>query len=102
MPKRLYFPLFHKLPPGAKAIDRRGDWGNPHKVGQPGVPDRATAVALYEQCLLAGILTGYKSGRPLTVADAKRELGGFDLVCCGCEQDGLPCHGDVLLRYANA
>jgi Domain of unknown function (DUF4326) len=102
MPRRLYFPLFQTLPPGAKAIDRRGDWGNPHKVGQPGVPDRATAAALYERDLLAGNLKGYRSGRALTIADAQRELRGHDLVCSGCQLDGLPCHGDVLLRYANA
>lgn len=102
MPKRLYLPMFHKLPPGAKAIDRRSDWGNPHKVGSPGVPDRATAVMLYERDLLAGTLKGYKSGRPLSVEHAKRELRGFDLVCSGCKEDGLPCHGDVLLRVANS
>ena len=102
MPKRLYFPMFHKLPPCVKVIDRRSDWGNPYVVGSPGVPDRATAVALYERDLLAGNLKGYKSGRPLRIADAKRELRGFDLVCFGCKEDGLPCHGDVLLEVANA
>ena len=102
MPRRLYVPRGHKFPPGAKAIDRRSDWGNPHKVGSPGVPDRATAVTLYERDLLAGTLTGYKSDRHLTVEDAKRELCGLDLVCSGCKDDGLPCHGDVLLRYANS
>ena len=103
MPKRLFFPMFHKIPPGSKAIDRRCDWGNPCKVGQPGVPDRATAaVALYERDLLAGTLKGYRSGRPLTVEDAKRELRGWDLVCCGCKEDGLLCHGDVLLKIANS
>jgi hypothetical protein len=102
MPKRLYIPLYQTLPSNAKVIDRRSDWGNPHKVGMPGVSDRATAVALYERDLLAGTLTGYKSDRPLTIEDAKRELCGLDLVCSGCKEDGLPCHGDVLLRYANA
>jgi Domain of unknown function (DUF4326) len=102
IPKRLYFSLYHRLPPNVKVIDRRSDWGNPHKLGTPGVPDRATAVALYERDLLAGTLTGYKSDRPLTVAHAKQELCGFDLVCSGCKEDGLPCHGDVLLKYANS
>jgi hypothetical protein len=102
MPKRLYIPRGKRFPPGAKAIDRRSDWGNRHKVGSPDVPDRATAAALYERDLLAGNLKGYKTGRKLTVADAKRELRGFDLVCGGCKQDELHCHGDVLLRYANA
>jgi hypothetical protein len=101
MPKRLYISRGQKFPAGAKAIDRRSDWGNRHKVGLPGVPDRATAAGLYERDLLAGNLKGYKTGRKLTVADAQRELRGFDLVCGGCKQDELHCHGDVLLRYAN-
>ena len=75
---------------------------NPHRVGAPGVPDRATAVNLYERDLLAGTLKGFKSGRSLTITDARRELRGFILVCCGCKEAGLPCQGDVLLRYTNA
>jgi hypothetical protein len=102
MSKRFYVPRGYKFPPGAKAIDRRSDWGNSHKVGTHGVPDRATAVNLYERDLLAGTLKGFKSGRSLTITDARRELRGFDLVCCGCKEAGLPCHGDVLLRYTTA
>jgi hypothetical protein len=65
MSKRLYVPRGYKFPPGAKAIDRRSDWGNSHKVGTHGVPDRATAVNLYERDLLAGTLKGFQE-RPMT------------------------------------
>ena len=100
-PRRLYLPRRSKFPPNTKAIDRRSDWGNPYIVGSPGVPDRETAVQLYECDLLAGKLRGYRSGRPLSVDDAIRELRGFDLVCSGCPDDGQPCHGTILLRIAN-
>jgi len=100
-PRRLSVPLYRKIPPNAKAIDRRSDWGNPYKVGSPYVPDRATATRLYERDLLTGTLKGYRTGRLLGVADAIRELSGFHLVCSGCKLDGQPCHGDVLLTYAD-
>ena len=51
--------------------------------------------------LFAGSLIGYHSGRLLSVADAIKELRGFDLVCNGCPEDGQPCHGAVLSRIAN-
>jgi hypothetical protein len=100
IPRRLYTPRGRKKPLNTKIIDRRGDWGNSYKVGSLGVPDRATAARLYERDLLAGKLRGYRSGRLLTVATAKKELAGFDLAC-SCKDDGEPCHGDVLLKYAN-
>jgi hypothetical protein len=76
-------------------------FGNPYKVGDPGVPDRVTATRLYERDLLAGNLRGYK--RPnvvITVEIVQDELRGFDLACF-CELEGEPCHADVLLAIAN-
>src|SRR5262245_16302077 len=100
-PRRLYNPRGKKFPPGAKAVDWRSDWGNPYEVGSPGVPDRTAAAQLYERDLLAGNLRGYRTGRRLSIADAIKGLREFDLVCSGCLEDGLPCHGDALLRIAN-
>ena len=102
IPRRLFIPRGQKFPPNAKAIDRRSDWGNSYKVGSLGVPDRATAARLYKRDLLAGTLRGYRTKRPLSVADAIKELRGFDLVCSGCKIDGQACHGDVLLGIANS
>jgi len=38
----------------------------------------------------------------VSLADVRKELRGFDLVCSGCKIDDQPCHGDVLLEYANS
>jgi hypothetical protein len=99
MPKRLFFPMFTSSRHAQKQSIGAVIGVTLTKLLSPVSP---IAVILYERDLLAGTLKGYKSRRPLTVADAKRELCGFDLVCSGCTEDGLPCHGDVLLRYANA
>jgi hypothetical protein len=82
------------LPPGAVYIGRLmpryglpgSKWHNPYKVGRDGT--REEVIAKYE-CHL------HDSG----LIDAVHELRGRDLVCwCAPE----PCHGDVLLRLANA
>jgi hypothetical protein len=88
-------------PEGVRIVDRTTIFGNPYKVGEPGVPDRATATRLYERDLLAGRLRGYT--RPnvvISVEIVQDELRGFDLACF-CEVDGEPCHADVLLAIAN-
>jgi hypothetical protein len=88
-------------PEDVRVVDRTTIFGNPYRVGDSGVPDRATATRLYERDLLAGNLRGYK--RPsvvITVELVQDELRGFDLACF-CELDGEPCHADVLLAIAN-
>jgi Domain of unknown function (DUF4326) len=74
-----------RMPPNTKKVDRSTKWGNEFKVGDPGVPDRATAKRLFRKALLAGKLK-------FSVADVQRELGGWNLACC---------HADVLLELAN-
>ena len=76
--------------------------GNPFRVGDPGVPDRETATALYRKALLAGKLRGLKNGMLITPEYLKKNYRGFDLVCSGCREDGRPCHGDVILEVANS
>jgi len=80
------------LLPGAVYIGRpipglpRSKWGNPYKIGRDGT--REEVIAKFE-CHL------YDSG----LFNHIHELHGRDLVCwCAPE----PCHGDVLLRLANA
>jgi Domain of unknown function (DUF4326) len=88
-------------PEGVRIVDRTTIFGNPYKVGDPGVPDRATATRLCERDLLTGNLRGYR--RPnvvITVDIVQDELRGFDLACF-CEVNGEPCHPDVLLASAN-
>jgi hypothetical protein len=56
MPRRIFKPRFARLKPNERAIDRRSNVGNPFRVGDPGIPDRETATALYRKALLAGKL----------------------------------------------
>ncbi|WP_052389859.1 DUF4326 domain-containing protein [Belnapia moabensis] len=83
------------LPPNAVYIGRRvqfqpwpnSKWANPFKVGRDGT--RAEVITKHEQWLC---------NQPELLA-ALPELRGKDLYCW-CHPE--PCHGDVLLRLANA
>jgi hypothetical protein len=91
VPKRFHMTSFlMKNPPNGKRVIRGSRWGNPHEVGSPGVPDNATAVALFRQHL---------QDHPELVALGRRELQGFDLGCI-CQLD-QPCHADVWLEAVN-
>jgi Domain of unknown function (DUF4326) len=80
------------MPSNTVKVDRSTKWGNSFVVGDPGVPDRATAVKLFRKALLAGELN-------FSVADVQRELSGWNLACW-CPL-GSPCHANVLLEIAN-
>lgn len=73
------------MPANTVFVGRPSMWGNPFKVGDPGVPDRATAVECFEG--LYGMIDGLD------------ELRGKDLACW-CPLDE-PCHADILLEWAN-
>jgi hypothetical protein len=84
------------MPEGAVYIGRPSRWGNPftHVSGETlaryRVATREEAVDAYERWLLA---------QPELVERARQELRGKDLACW-CTP--LRCHGEVLLRIANA
>ena len=73
--------------PNTVYIGRPSIWGNPFVIGKDGT--RADVIAKYETWLLR---------QPRLMAQLDR-LRGRNLVCW-CAP--LPCHGDVLLRLANA
>ncbi len=75
-------------PPDAVYVGRPTKWGNPFVIGKDGT--RKQVISRYEDWVCAGIEVG-----DLNLA----ELRGKDLVCW-CAP--LACHGDVLLRLANA
>ena len=83
-----------RKPVGAIVVARPSKWGNPYVVRAGRT--RAAAVAQFEQALLQGD----RSSLTFTSDDVRRELAGLD-VACWCPLDE-PCHGDVLLRLANA
>jgi hypothetical protein len=75
------------VPAGAVYIGRGSKWGNPFRIGPDG--DRAAVIAKYERWLA-------DQHQLLRALD---ELRGRDLVCF-CAP--AACHGDLLLRLANA
>ena len=86
--------------PASAIVVKRGKpsapwrWGNPFIVGDNGVPDRATAVALFEEWLVSA-----DDPRAQWMRANLHLLRGHDLAC-SCPI-GEPCHRDVLLRLAN-
>lgn len=80
--------------PDAKArqdcvyIGRPSKWGNPFAIGKDGT--REEVVEKYRT---------YLSSRPDLVAQARKELGGKNLVCfCAPKL----CHGNILIEIANS
>ena len=83
-----------RLPAGAVNVARPSRWGNPFRVGAPGIPDAATAVAMYRHAVDAA------DPRIPAREQVRAALRGKDLACW-CPLDG-PCHADVLLEIANS
>jgi len=90
----LNYKSTHGIPQGAVYIGRanktyglpESKWANPYKIGRDGTRDEV--IARYERYLHASGLISQV-----------HELRGKDLVCWCAPQ---ACHGDVLLRLANA
>lgn len=88
--------------PGSVSIKRGTKWGNPFRVGDPGVPDNAAAVRLHREWFIgSGAPLSYRWGKGVRWADPVWQranlhlLHGRDLACnCG---QGEPCHGNLLL-----
>lgn len=84
-----------KLPPNTVCVDRTSQWGNPYKIGSilsTGMPmTSGMAVMLFELDLKKGALD-------FNISDLWK-LRGKNLACF-CPE-GMPCHGDVLLKLAN-
>jgi hypothetical protein len=75
-------------PDSAVYIGRGSEWGNPFKIGRDG--DRDTVCDKYEEMVFQS---------PSFIQYIKESLKGRDLVCfCAPKR----CHGDFLLRIANA
>ena len=75
------------IPAGAVYIGRGSKWGNPFRIGCDG--ERAAVIAKYERWLA-------DRHHLLRALD---ELRGCDLACFCAPR---ACHGDLLLRLANA
>lgn len=95
-------PLPARVPPGAIYVGRAG-WGlpsspyaNPHPVGKPckvcagAVHNRVEAIELYRRHL---------RDRPDLVEGIRYDFADGQDAACWC-QEGLLCHGDVILAVA--
>jgi hypothetical protein len=88
-----------RMPPNTVKVDRATRFGNPFRPGSPGIPDRRTAVKLFEHAFRSGELTRDDPDSPFTPQRIRAELRGKNLACwCGLDE---PCHADVLLAIAN-
>jgi len=75
-----------RMPEGAIYVGRGSRWGNPYRIGTCLIPDARAAV------------DAFAANLPLSIDLSA--LRGRDIVCwCPLDQ---PCHGDILLRIANA
>ena len=79
------------IPEGAVAIVRPSIWGNPFKISKEN--SREKVIKEFEDALLQGKLR-------FTISEVREKLSGKDLACW-CKV-GDPCHGDVLIKYANS
>jgi hypothetical protein len=85
------------MPPNTVYVGRGSRWGNPDRVGHPGVPDRATAV---ERFRWRALRDGHFPYATLSRQRIRADLRGKNLACW-CPLDE-PCHADVLLEIANS
>lgn len=77
-----------EIPKNAIYVGRPTIWNNPYEMKTYG---RAGSLLLFRHHLGA---------RPWMVAEARRQLKGYDLIC-SCPLD-KPCHADILLELANS
>lgn len=95
-----------RMPANTVKVDRSTRWGNPWRVGDPGITDAAEAVRRFRAAVLGFTSNGSfcppqaAAGSPIgqIIADA-HQLRGKDLGCW-CKL-GEPCHADVLLELTN-
>lgn len=105
-----------RLPENAVIVDRTSRWGNPWKVGEDGIPDRASACQQFalgiatRRILLAtavdpeAALKLHRLGGYPTDEEIRAQLAGKDLACpCPIPAFGEPdyCHAAWLIHEAN-
>ncbi len=73
-------------------VTRPGRWGNPFRVGQPGIETPKQAVERFRMVMTSLDMAFIREG-------LRRELRGKNLACF-CPLDQV-CHADVLLELAN-
>jgi hypothetical protein len=89
-----------RMPPNTVKVDRSTRYGNPFRVGDPGIPDVRTSIRMFERAFRNGELVRGDPESVFRPAHLRAALRGKNLACW-CPLDG-PCHADLLLKFANA
>jgi hypothetical protein len=79
------------MPENAVSVTRPGKWGNPFKIGDPGLKTIKDVLECYRNYITMHIKDG-----ALDIS----ELKGKDLACW-CKE-GEDCHGSILLEIVNS
>lgn len=109
MPKRIQLSRKKgwRKPDNCVVVARPTRWGNPFRIGEPGIPDAAEAVRRFSAAV-EGFVSNGSFCAPIAHPDSYMgriisdavHLRGKDLACwCPLDQ---PCHADVLLEIANS
>lgn len=89
-----------RMPPDTVKVDRTTRWGNPWRVGEPGIPDAAEAVRMFKARFVGPLASrAHPDSYIGRIAAEIEQLTGKHLACW-CKP-GEPCHADVLLELAN-
>jgi hypothetical protein len=97
-----------RAPEGAVSVTRPGRFGNPFSVESvlglcpnlSPIEAQTKAVQMFDDWISERNLWWVERDRRNFILNRLSDLRGKDLMCF-CEE-GTPCHGDVLLRLANA
>lgn len=98
-----------RLPPNTVCVDRTSRYGNPYRVERVGdlwrvvildgevISEHNTLAEAREEAVRQ---YSHISPAPVTLADLRR-IAEADFVACYCDpDDGMACHGDVLIEAA--
>jgi len=91
-----------RKPADTLVVARPSRYGNPYRIGDPGVPDRRTAVALFRAAVTGDqrLLAADAVWSAFQTSLVREHLAGKNLACwCPLHE---PCHADVLLEIANS
>ena len=89
-----------RMPDNTVKVDRSTRYGNPFRVGDPGIADATASIERFRRALRSGELMHGDADSPFAPENLRAALRGKNLACW-CPLDA-PCHADLLLQIANS
>jgi len=89
-----------RMPVNTVKVDRSTRYGNPFRVGDPGIADATASIERFRRALRSGELMHGDADSPFAPENLRAALRGKNLACW-CPLDA-PCHADLLLQIANS